>query len=353
MDMNFYVSNINSASQAVLNYKPHPLALYKAGLLPQSLARKYFIDESPIFKYITLQKYNLYFLPAFSASIDKLLKDNDTIPIAYMLRYQEGFFKGYGSSLIPFIDTPDNRRDAVIQIVLQKDYGFIPNGLAQPGSRFEHKYSLNEFYSYGVEVGISYKAWGILLENISLFENAFTSEVEKQVSNQFQYLGNRQIITVDESMMNKPLLTIQIAPTADKVISPTGPAVSDSINCAIARHKKQPDGKPKQMAIALYYYYLHRTGESLIFDEMEGGKINGIKTEAERWNVSWKALQTKYNSISMTGGKRIRTASNMKNHIKAAIELLFKNPHELSDVNAALALAKDELKIAELSNPLT
>ncbi|HMG16990.1 MAG TPA: hypothetical protein VK590_16145, partial [Saprospiraceae bacterium] len=135
---------------------------------------------------------------------DKTLKSN-LEPI--FKRYALGFLKGFKTEFIPAIDTPEAKRELILNaldIEIPKDFTITIKS---------DNYNEGSFYQLGIIAGRNYKAWTIILQTPNLFKSEYLfinieSTIIKptiKLINSYQWLGNieKDIPLLFDLMLNK------------------------------------------------------------------------------------------------------------------------------------------------------
>lgn len=114
-------------------------------------------------------------VPVYSWIGDRIDADCKRSRLAWpeMIAYQTGFYKGYESSFVPFIDTADNRKELVMKEVSKAETGFPRVSIHKRGDDPIYSYDSDAILKYGEQVGRVYKAWEIVFENPLFFELEF------------------------------------------------------------------------------------------------------------------------------------------------------------------------------------
>jgi hypothetical protein len=111
-------------------------------------------------------------------------------------------------------------------------------------------------------------------------------------------------------------------------------------NYVVKQKIKQDISKPSQIQFALYYYYLQVAKIYPWFEGSDKTKTELIKEIANKYEISPKAFQQRYNSISQYSTNRI--ALNQLKNIIRVIEML-----KTDGYTEAVAEAEKELKLIE------
>ncbi|MCC9167600.1 hypothetical protein [Pontibacter harenae] len=117
--------------------------------------------------------------------------------IPFFTKYSEGVLEGMRHDFIPFIDTPDNRKELIINEVTQEIYLF-PN--VKSDDKEEEQAYLSEYmYHYGKQVGKLYKAWCIVVQNPDFFLPDFIA-LDQQSNSENEALKGPNIFTKFEDL---------------------------------------------------------------------------------------------------------------------------------------------------------
>jgi hypothetical protein len=155
-------------------YKKHPAGLDLIQVPVAILATYHKCCE---YRYITVSGFGEVPMPSFAilgVNYNKI--GINTIPL---VDYANGFIKGYNSSLIPFIDNIDTRKEVVLhESIFKGGKGFV-----ESHNEKGIEYKAESMYKSGLFEGKRYKAWEIIFETPSAFIQYFEplSSREKKV----------------------------------------------------------------------------------------------------------------------------------------------------------------------------
>jgi len=158
------------------SYKEHP-GIIEMLNMPEPIRNNYFQ-----FEYHHLNNFDNIPIPLlmlFALQTENTEKSNYTIIGKYhkihidftgipMREYCRGFIDGYNSNLVPFIDTTDSRKEIILNEATKRINGFVEH---HSGKKIE--FHEKDFYETGIYEGKRYKAWEIIFETPTAFNEFF------------------------------------------------------------------------------------------------------------------------------------------------------------------------------------
>lgn len=178
-----------SAQTHSFDYKKHKLN-FQIEFTPQNIL-KYYKEKNEFIYYNTETVKNIPVLKIANELEELQSKNNKGLQGTFLTAfdgYAEGFLTGFGTDFIGFIKTPENQKEWVLKALnINLTHGFpisVKNNYnKKPNISYYNKES---FYEFGVKIGKNYKAWLLILENPSFYENDFpftiiTSKLQQTV----------------------------------------------------------------------------------------------------------------------------------------------------------------------------
>lgn len=152
-------------------YKKHPdmIGLFR---LPSEILKLYSNTCLTKYEYKTIIGFGKIPFPSFSLSS---VEDNKVILDETCLQaYAKGFIDGYKDDLVPFIDTPENRKEMIlVEIIRKGGKGFVAHKIEG-----ETIYLPEEMYESGLFEGKRYKAWHYIFDAPLSFIDLFKGKDE-------------------------------------------------------------------------------------------------------------------------------------------------------------------------------
>ncbi|MFZ4401956.1 MAG: hypothetical protein ACOYO1_18145 [Bacteroidales bacterium] len=150
-----------------LSYKKHSNSVLDFLRIPKPIMDLYFIKCE--YKYMEIEGFGEIPVPLFALlGLENVKLSISEIPI---IEYARGFVDGYNINLIPFIDTPDNRKEIILSEAVHKGgHGFA---MHYDGINKKPSCSGKDLYENGKFEGKRYKAWEVILETPNAFIDAF------------------------------------------------------------------------------------------------------------------------------------------------------------------------------------
>ncbi|WP_161891166.1 hypothetical protein [Pontibacter russatus] len=129
-------------------------------------------------------------VPILNEAYEEHYKRTGSYTIPFFDKYVEGVLEGSKFDFIPFIDTPENRKELIINEVTQDIYLFPT---VESEDKEEHDAYLSEYmYYYGMQVGKLYKAWCIVVKNPEFFLPDFVA-LDQQIASKDDALNGPEV----------------------------------------------------------------------------------------------------------------------------------------------------------------
>ncbi len=152
---------------------------FQMGFVPENVMT-YYMERN---KFIYIDTATAKCIPVLHGSYELLCfshKDNKRLADEFLMVfdcYAIGFLKGFETTFTPFISTPENIKELILKAInINMAHGFTTTYKNQGKKALANEnayYEANAFYEMGEEVGRNYRAWLLVLETPSYFQNEF------------------------------------------------------------------------------------------------------------------------------------------------------------------------------------
>jgi hypothetical protein len=148
-----------------MSYKRHPQGL-ELFSIPLPIIKQY--ENSCMYEYIDIEGGNIFPIPW--VALEGLKNNNIDISTVPLVEYKKGFLKGY-STLIPFIDTHETRKEVVLNEAIFKGYSSFNMTVTVDIDNRKRSGTVTKesIYKSGITEGKRYKAWEVIFETPSIF----------------------------------------------------------------------------------------------------------------------------------------------------------------------------------------
>ena len=109
-------------------------------------------------------------------SFEYLEKDFEQV----FVDYAKGFVKAFEMDFELFISTPETKREIVLKEMLQNQHSGFPIDFCENENRFT--YTSKSFYELGLKIGKNYKAWTLILQSPTYYENEYPFKNYKAIN---------------------------------------------------------------------------------------------------------------------------------------------------------------------------
>ena len=129
----------------------------------------------------------------------------------HLSEYAKGFLEGVKYQFVPTIDTPENKRELILNEVENgSQFGFTQRKKDNKSSQWY--FDKKDTYEYGFRVGKVYKAWSIIFETPKYFENGFPDITKNENVNADTNKGNNETVADElHNTVEKYFLPLQDA----------------------------------------------------------------------------------------------------------------------------------------------
>ncbi len=257
----------------------------KLDQLPEKIYAIYFTKRNePLFHSLQIDGQTI---PIFRLVLDLKKTYQPLFKKMHLTEYAKGFLEGVKYQFAPTIDTPENKKELILNEVANGSQFGFPERVKNIKS-WEKYFDKKDVYEYGFRVGKIYKAWSIIFETPKYFESGFSD------------------ITTPE-------------------------------NVQLDSNKKK---EPTHLQLALAYCYMVEADVVKAFDYWEGGKEAAYKKviadyKPKAGKTAWKEFQQTYTNVQRENRKTL--CDGGAKNFTVVCELLEQYPK-------ALTIAKKELQ---------